>query len=57
MSKEVDQRLKAIETRLSKLETPRVKSKKPWLLHAGWAKDDPVYEKAMKLGAAWRKSS
>ena len=54
MSKEVDQRLRAIESRLAKLEKPSVKSKKPWLLHAGWAKDDPVYAKAMKLGAAWR---
>lgn len=30
---------------------------KPWLRHAGWAKDDPIYDEAMRLGAEYRKSS
>lgn len=22
--------------------------------HVGWAKDDPIYDEAMRLGAEWR---
>jgi hypothetical protein len=57
MKKTVEQRLAALEKRLAAIERPLRKAKKPWLLHAGWAKDDPIYDKAMKLGAAYRRSS
>ena len=33
------------------------KGKNGWLKLAGWAKDDPLYDEAMKLGAEWRKTS
>jgi hypothetical protein len=33
------------------------KGKRGWLKLAGWAKDDPIYTEAMKLGSAWRKAS
>ena len=25
-----------------------------WMKNIGWAKDDPVYDEAMRLGAEWR---
>ena len=33
------------------------KARPMWKTHIGWAKDDPFYDKAMKLGAAYRKRS
>jgi hypothetical protein len=30
--------------------------RRPWEKSFGWAKDDPIYEEAMKLGAEYRRS-
>ena len=30
--------------------------KRPWMKHFGWAKDDPLYDEAMKLGEEYRRS-
>lgn len=48
------QRVKALEARLAVLEKQRSGGKRSWWRHAGWAKDDPLYEEAMRLGAEWR---
>lgn len=29
-------------------------AKTDWMKYVGWAKDDPVYDEAMRLGAEWR---
>ena len=58
MKSKLDQRLKTLEERVAALEKPvRRKGKNGWLKLAGWAKDDPIYDEAMKLGAAWRRNS
>ena len=58
MKSKLDQRLKTLEQRVAALEQPgRRKVKKGWLKLAGWAKDDPTYDEAMKLGAEWRRKS
>lgn len=59
MATKLDTRIKALEKRVSALEKPAQpgKSRRGWLKLAGWAKDDPLYDKAMKLGARWRKTS
>jgi hypothetical protein len=36
---------------------PKSNRQRPWLRHAGWAKDDPIYDEAMKRGEEYRKSS
>ena len=47
-----------IEKRLAALEGAKAGETKPgWLKRAGWAKDDPIYDAAMRLGARYRKSS
>ncbi|MBL9177662.1 MAG: hypothetical protein JNM65_06335 [Verrucomicrobiaceae bacterium] len=38
-------------------QTVSRKGRRGWLKLAGWAKDDPLYDEAMKLGAQWRKAS
>lgn len=58
MKSKLDQRLKTLEARVAVLERPAPsRTKRGWLKLAGWAKDDPLYDEAMKLGAAWRKTS
>ena len=58
MTKTLEDRVKAIEKRLTALEAVKSKSIKPgWLKRAGWAKDDPIYDQAMRLGARYRKAS
>ena len=58
MAKKLEQRIKALEERVSVIEKPsKRKGKSSWLKLAGWAKDDPVYDEAMRLGSAFRKSS
>jgi len=47
---------KAKRTTASNLAAVR-KDRRGWLELAGWAKDDPLYDKAMKLGTQWRKAS
>ena len=47
---------KAPRTTASKQAAPR-KGRRGRLKLAGWAKDDPLYDEAMKLGAQWRKAS
>jgi hypothetical protein len=54
MSKTLELRLSLVEKRLEALEGKR-RSKQAWRAHIGWAKDDPLYEKAMKLGAKYRR--
>lgn len=59
MATKFDTRIKALEKRVSALEKraqPR-RGRRGWLKLAGWAKDDPLYDEAMKLGAEWRKTS
>lgn len=55
MNKAVELRLNALERRLEALEKKR-RPKLAWRAHIGWAKDDPLHEMAMKLGAEYRKS-
>ncbi len=58
MKSKLDQRLKTLEQRVAALEKPSPrKGRQGWLKLAGWAKEDPLYDKAMKLGAAWRRAS
>ncbi|MBX7209505.1 MAG: hypothetical protein K1X78_14410 [Verrucomicrobiaceae bacterium] len=59
MAAKLDTRIKALEKRVSALEkrTQPGKGRRGWLKLAGWAKDDPLYDKAMKLGSEWRKTS
>lgn len=47
---------KAQRTTTAKQAVPR-KGRRGWLKLAGWAKDDPLYDEAMKLGVQWRKAS
>jgi hypothetical protein len=54
MSKAIELRMSALEKRLAALEK-KGKPSQAWRAHIGWAKDDPLYDKAMKLGAAYRK--
>jgi hypothetical protein len=52
----LETRLRDLEKRLAALETNGAKAaSRPWLKHFGWAKDDPIYDEAMKLGAAYRR--
>jgi hypothetical protein len=58
MMKTLEQRVTAIEKRLATLETAKSRrTKAGWLKRAGWAKDDPIYDAAMRLGARYRKAS
>ncbi len=58
MKTKLDQRVKTLEQRVAALEKPaRRKGRNGWLKLAGWAKDDPLYDEAMKLGAEWRRTS
>jgi hypothetical protein len=49
--------LLALVQKRKRANRPKSNRKKPWLKHSGWAKDDPIYEKAMKIGAAYREAS
>lgn len=55
MSKTLELRLSALEKRLEALESKGL-SKQAWRAHVGWAKNDPLYDKAMKLGSEYRQS-
>ena len=58
MTKTLTQRVMIIEKCLAALEGAKAGKTKPgWLKRAGWAKDDPIYDAAMRLGARYRKSS
>ena len=58
MTKTLEQRVTAIEKRVTALEAVKARRAKPgWLKRAGWAKGDPIYDAAMRLGARYRKAS
>ena len=58
MPKTLTQRVTIIEKRLAALEGAKPGKAKPgWLKRACWAKDDPIYDAAMRLGARYRKAS
>ena len=58
MKGNVNERLKTLEERVAALEKPALRKRKAgWLKLAGWAKDDPLYDEAMKLGAEWRRKT
>lgn len=58
MKSKLDQRIKTLEQRVAALEKPSRNGKQAgWLKRAGWAKDDALYDEAMRLGAAWRRKS
>ena len=58
MTKTLEQRVTVIEKRRTALEAVKARKTKPgWLKRAGWAKGDPIYDEAMRLGADYRKSS
>ena len=58
MTKTLEQRVTVIEKRRTALEAVKARKTKPgWLKPAGWAKGDPIYDEAMRLGADYRKSS
>jgi hypothetical protein len=58
MTKTLEQRVTVLEKRLAAIEGAKTAKTKPgWLKRAGWAKDDPIYDAAMRLGARYRKSS
>ncbi len=53
--------MKTIDDIRSKVEAKRAaaiamarNSGKDWRRGFGWAKDDPIYDEAMRLGAEWR---
>jgi hypothetical protein len=48
-------RAQAAQKRAEAIERAR-KSGKDWRRTVGWAKNDPVFEEAMRLGAEWRES-
>ena len=59
MKSKLDQRIKTLEQRVAALEKPvRTKrSKAGWVKLAGWAKNDSLYDEAMRLGTEWRRKS
>lgn len=48
----------SFEEKLASIQARKKKSvpsaKKGWVACFGWAKDDPIYDEAMRLGAEWR---
>ena len=52
-TKLIEQELADLKKRVKQLEAKAV-GDPAWLKHAGWAKDDPIYDEAMKIGAEWR---
>jgi hypothetical protein len=55
----IEKRVAALEEELARLKSQveRARASKPWWERiAGSFKDDPVYEKAMKLGRQYRRS-
>lgn len=44
---------RAAEKQRAVIELAR-KNGKDWRRTVGWAKDDPIYDEAMRLGAQWR---
>ena len=55
MSKKLEDRVDQLERRLAAVETRLPAGNLAWVKHGGWAKNDPIYEEAVKLGAKWRK--
>jgi len=53
----IEKRLTELEKEVAELkaEIKGRPTKEGWLKHVGWAKDDPVYDEAIRLGAAWRR--
>ena len=56
MSDTLERRVEALEAELRELKTEvRAKKRPPdWTKTIGWAKDDLLYEEAMRLGRAYR---
>ena len=56
MEQTIEQRLSELEKEVAELkaEVRKEPGKEDWRSTVGWAKDDPTYEEAMKLGRAWR---
>ena len=53
----LEKRIEELEKEVAELraEVRGKPTKDGWLKNVGWAKDDPVYDEAMRLGAAWRR--
>ena len=41
---------------LAMIQNRPKENRRPWMKHFGWAKDDPIYDEAMRLGAEYRRS-
>jgi hypothetical protein len=52
---ERDVLVELVERAQARQAIAKPRAKKDWFRTAGWAKDDPIFEEAMTLGAAWRK--
>ena len=58
MKSKVNQRLETLAQPVPEVVKPIPrKGKTGWLKLAGWAKEDALYDEAMKLGANWRRTS
>jgi hypothetical protein len=55
MKKKLHERIDELERRLATVEARAADKVPAWLKNAGWAANDPIYDEAMKLGAAWRR--
>ena len=53
----LEKRVAELEKEVAELKAEARKGpgKDDWRSTVGWAKDDPTYEEAMKLGAKWRR--
>lgn len=59
MSMTLEDRVSALEREMAELRKLTlhgldVEPKDAWMTTFGWAKDDPHYENALRLGAEWR---
>ena len=55
MRKKMEGRVAQLERRLAVVETKATGPVPAWVKYGGWAKNDPIYDEAMKLGAQCRK--
>jgi len=55
MREKLEVRVAQLERRLAVVETKATGPVPAWVKYGGWAKNDPIYDEAMKLGAQWRK--